>query len=149
MKILGKMCLLGKIVCGSSSVLKLASSFLVEVPQRKTQSGCFDLDSSLLQLKCLSARRYVLFTRNIENFEGGIMYIYIYMQKQSLLAKTKNAFKRTFFWYKAQQLRCPGSFQVSTALGHNHGMRAAGRMNSVPGRSRYAVRYTWVFRQKS
>uniref|UniRef100_A0A8B9CUK9 Atos homolog protein A n=1 Tax=Anser brachyrhynchus TaxID=132585 RepID=A0A8B9CUK9_9AVES len=26
------------------------------VPQRKTQSGCFDLDSSLLQLKCLSAR---------------------------------------------------------------------------------------------
>ncbi|NWJ03683.1 F214A protein, partial [Crypturellus undulatus] len=26
------------------------------VPQRKTQSGCFDLDSSLLRLKCLSAR---------------------------------------------------------------------------------------------
>ncbi|OPJ70596.1 protein FAM214A [Patagioenas fasciata monilis] len=26
------------------------------VPQRRTQSGCFDLDSSLLQLKCLSAR---------------------------------------------------------------------------------------------
>ncbi|NXL95834.1 F214A protein, partial [Alectura lathami] len=26
------------------------------VPQRKAQSGCFDLDSSLLQLKCLSAR---------------------------------------------------------------------------------------------
>uniref|UniRef100_A0A8C8RG67 Atos homolog protein A n=1 Tax=Pelusios castaneus TaxID=367368 RepID=A0A8C8RG67_9SAUR len=26
------------------------------VPQRKTQSGCFDLDSSLLPLKCLSAR---------------------------------------------------------------------------------------------
>ncbi|XP_032555727.1 protein FAM214A [Chiroxiphia lanceolata] len=26
------------------------------VPQRKTQSGCFDLDSSLLHLKCLSAR---------------------------------------------------------------------------------------------
>ncbi|XP_008947337.1 PREDICTED: protein FAM214A [Merops nubicus] len=26
------------------------------VPQRKTQSGCFDLDSSLLQLKCLSGR---------------------------------------------------------------------------------------------
>ncbi|NXY87491.1 F214A protein, partial [Alcedo cyanopectus] len=26
------------------------------VPQRKTQSGCFNLDSSLLQLKCLSAR---------------------------------------------------------------------------------------------
>ncbi|XP_074862623.1 atos homolog protein A [Carettochelys insculpta] len=26
------------------------------VPQRKTQSGCFDLDSSLLQLKCLSTR---------------------------------------------------------------------------------------------
>ncbi|XP_056203144.1 atos homolog protein A isoform X8 [Falco biarmicus] len=29
------------------------------VPQRKTQSGCFDLDSSLLQLKCLSARSRV------------------------------------------------------------------------------------------
>ncbi|XP_062439797.1 atos homolog protein A isoform X2 [Rhea pennata] len=26
------------------------------VPQRKTQSGCFDLDSSLLRLKCLSTR---------------------------------------------------------------------------------------------
>ncbi|XP_023579825.1 protein FAM214A [Octodon degus] len=28
------------------------------VPQRKTQSGCFDLDSSLLHLKSLSSRRY-------------------------------------------------------------------------------------------
>lgn len=89
MKILGKMCLLGKIVCGSSSVFKLASSFLVEVPQRKTQSGCFDLDSSLL--KCLSARRYVLFTRNIEIFEGGIMYIYLYA-KSKHVSKDKKCF---------------------------------------------------------
>lgn len=110
MKILGKMCLLGKIVCGSSSVLKLASSFLVEVPQRKTQSGCFDLDSSLLQLKCLSARRYVLFTRNIENFEGGIMYIYIYMQKQSLLAKAKKCFQKNLFLIQGSAAEVPWEF---------------------------------------
>lgn len=106
MKILGKMCLLGKIVCGSSSVFKLASSFLVEVPQRKTQSGCFDLDSSLL--KCLSARRYVLFTRNIEIFEGGIMYIY--MQSQSMLVKTQKAFKRILVLIQGSAAELPWEF---------------------------------------
>ncbi|NXC70542.1 F214A protein, partial [Anhinga anhinga] len=40
------------------------------VPQRKAQSGCFDLDSSLLQLKCLSARScvYFVFQESVLNF---------------------------------------------------------------------------------
>lgn len=68
MQILGKPVLTVKFVLTGSTVFKLAFSSPFEVPQRKTQSGCFDLDSSLLQLKCLSARRYVLFTRNFELF---------------------------------------------------------------------------------
>ncbi|OXB62267.1 hypothetical protein ASZ78_012074 [Callipepla squamata] len=49
---------------------KLAFSSPFEVPQRKTQSGCFDLDSSLLQLKCLSARSciFFVFQESVLNF---------------------------------------------------------------------------------
>lgn len=83
---LANLFLLGKIVLTRGTVFKVASSFPLEVPQRKTQSGCFDLDSSLLQLKCLSARRYVLFTRNIKNLKRDIMYIHTYMQQQSMIA---------------------------------------------------------------
>lgn len=65
-KLLANLCLLVSTVLIGGTVFKLAFSSPFEVPQRKTHSGCFDLDSSLLQLKCLSARRYVLFTRNFE-----------------------------------------------------------------------------------
>lgn len=67
-KFLANLCLLAKTFFTGGTVFKLAYYFPFEVPQRKTQSGCFDLDSSLLQLKCLSARRYILFTRNFETF---------------------------------------------------------------------------------
>lgn len=43
--------------------LNLGSCFsppYFEVPERKTRSGCFDLDASLLQLKYLSSTRYLL-----------------------------------------------------------------------------------------